>query len=592
MSRRWRVAVAALVVVVAVAVPQAAQAKAFRVSAVQVEATLRPDASMRVVEHLTYDFEGEFHNGTRPIPAGDYEIVDVGVTDHDTGEPLPFEGAPYNLTWHYTAVDERRTFDVAYTVLGAAKVGPDVGELFWKFVGELHPGVGEVRVELGVPGDGVDVRAWAHGPSNGRIEIQGSRVLLSVTGVPAGEFVEARVTVPADQFTVAPQGDAKLPGVLATEQRQADEANHLRQRELDADKRRQRVADALGAGFWIVPLAGWAIFLWLFRRYGKEYPAPPEVGEYVREPPTDPPAFLPTLFAWGTVQPVALSATIVDLAQRGHLTIEETRQDRLILADKVDWKLTRKQQDEPLRPFEQAVLRQLFVDGPETTQSDFADWCRNHRTDAMRWWQDVQAKVKADFAERKYIEGGKGVAYALNILAGLAVVIAGVGAVGAGAPIGVLGIVSGAGQLAATISLRRRTPAGRTRLAEWTAFRRFLTDFSQLADAPVGHLILWERYLVYAVALGVSSEVARALAARIPPPEQGAVAFAPWFIGMHGPGALDSVGSFSGFANDFGPHIVAAATPPRSSSSGSGFGGGGFSGGGGGGGGGGGIGAS
>jgi uncharacterized membrane protein len=174
-------------------------------------------------------------------------------------------------------------------------------------------------------------------------------------------------------------------------------------------------------------------------------------------------------------------------------------------------------------------------------------------------------------------------------VAALAVVGTGLATAAAGAPIGALGIVSGVVQGVATVTLRRRTPAGARRLAEWQAFRRFLLDFSRLDEAPVGHLVLWERYLVYAVALGVTAQVARALEARIPPESAGT--FAPWFVGSHGPGALHSVGSLSGFAGGFGPSIVAAARPPSSSSSGSG-GGGGFSGGGGGGGGGGGIGAS
>ena len=56
---------------------------------------------MRVVEHITYDFDGDFHNGTRPIPPGNYDIVDMTVTEH--GEPLPFDGAPYQLAWHFSA---------------------------------------------------------------------------------------------------------------------------------------------------------------------------------------------------------------------------------------------------------------------------------------------------------------------------------------------------------------------------------------------------------------------------------------------------------------------------------------------------------
>ena len=72
-------------------------------------------------------------------------------------------------------------------------------------------------------------------------------------------------------------------------------------------------------------------------------------------------------------------------------------------------------------------------------------------------------------------------------------------------------------QLALTPLLRQRTPKGQRRIHEWLGVRNYLRDFSQLADAPAGHLVLWERYLVYAVALGVSDDLAHGLAARIPP---------------------------------------------------------------------------
>jgi uncharacterized membrane protein len=582
------VAVVLVLAVVVLAAPPVA-AKEFRIAAVQVEARLQPDGSMQVVEHLTYDFSGEFHNGTRPIPPGDYGIVDVQVTE--AGRPLPFRGAPYDLAWSYDARDERRTFDISYTVLGAAKVGPDVAELYWKFVGDQHPGVGEVRVALDVPGDGLDVRAWGHGPLDGLVEIQGTRVLLTAPDLPPGRFVEARVTLPSNAFTVAPSGDARLPRVLAEETRLADEANAERERDAAASRRRRLVLDVLERVYWLFPVAGWAVFALLWTRYGREHRAPVDVGEYVREPPDDPPAVVPMLFAWGSVPPVALSATIVDLAQRGHLTIEELRKDRWILPDAIDWKLTRSASEDALRPFEHEVLERLFEEGAETTQSEFEDWCKRHRTSADRWWRSVQQKLKTELRERRYIEGGKFGVYAGNVLAAGAVAASGAVVVSQGIVAGAVGIGSGVVQLVATILLRRRTVAGAQRLAEWRAFRRFLEDFSELEEAPVGHLILWERYLVYAVALGVTAQVARALAAKIPAEASSATTFAPWFHGSHGPGALDSIGSLSGFANGFGPTIVAAAHPPSSSSSGSG-GGGGFSGGGGGGGGGGGIGAS
>ena len=585
-------AVATVAFVVLPATP--ASAKSFEIAAVQVEATLRPDGAMAVVEHITYDFDGEFHNGTRFIPPGDYEIVEMSVSDRDTGESLPFEGAPHQLTWHYDALDERKTFDISYVVLGAAKVYEDVAELFWKFVGDEHPGVGAVRIQVNIPGEGVDVRAWAHGPLDGFIEIQAGRVLMSVYDLPSNRFVEGRLAIPASLFTAPRLAGERLPAMLTQEQELADAANAQRQREAEAAERREQWRNRLDTAYPVVPVLGWVVFVLLWVRYGREHKAPIDVGEYLREPPNDPPAFVMMLREWGAVSSRALSATIVDLAQRGYLTIEELRTDRRILPDKVDWQFTWTPApgDEPLRQFEHQVLERLFAAGRVTTQSEFERWCKSNRTSADRWWDGVKESAQREFKQRHYIEGGKGPVYAGNVLAALIVGGLGILAVSFGALVGIIGIASAAIQLMATIVLRRRTPEGAQRLAEWEAVERFLRDFSQLEEAPVGHLILWERYLVYAVALGVTAEVARALAAKIPPEQATQQNFASWYHGSHGgTGALDSIGSLADFSSSFGPTIVAAAQPPSSSSSGSG-GGGGFSGGGGGGGGGGSIGAS
>ena len=111
--------------------------KSFSLPRVAVEAELARDGSMHVVEHITYDFHGPFSYGTRPIPPGAYEIADARVTEN--GQELTSVGAPYNLQWFFSARDEQRTFDVEYTVRPGATVAPDVGEVYWKWVGDAHP---------------------------------------------------------------------------------------------------------------------------------------------------------------------------------------------------------------------------------------------------------------------------------------------------------------------------------------------------------------------------------------------------------------------------------------------------------------------
>jgi hypothetical protein len=104
--------VAALVAWLALAASGPARAKSFTVENVNVDAVLHPDGSMQVVENITYDFEGSFTRGTRPIPRGEYAITDVRVTEGEA--PLPIEGAPHNLSWRFSAQDEERTFTVSY----------------------------------------------------------------------------------------------------------------------------------------------------------------------------------------------------------------------------------------------------------------------------------------------------------------------------------------------------------------------------------------------------------------------------------------------------------------------------------------------
>jgi uncharacterized membrane protein len=146
-----------------------------------------------------------------------------------------------------------------------------------------------------------------------------------------------------------------------------------------------------------------------------------------------------------------------------------------------------------------------------------------------------------------------------------------------------LGVV---GMSVAHVLIRPRIgEQGRERVAKWRAFRRFLTEFSSLPEAPALAVVIWEQYLVYATALGVADEVEKQVKTLIPPEELPS----PW---KGAPSGLDGFSMMRSFTTV--PVHTAASTTTVSSSSSSGIGsfssssggGGGFSGGGGGGGGG------
>ena len=224
--------------------------KQFTLPRVAVDATLATDGSMRVVEHITYDFTGQFHYGTRPIPVGAYTISDVHVTEH--GQELLTSGAPYNLQWFFTAEDETRTFDISYTVTGATIGTPDVAELYWKWVGEDHPTIGLVTATLHVPPGPDRLRAWGHGPLTGVVRVGPDTVRWRAPDVPQGTFVEGRVAIPPARLPALPVTQPpKLQQILREERSWARAANDERAR---AAQDAQRERDARSALTVVVPL--------------------------------------------------------------------------------------------------------------------------------------------------------------------------------------------------------------------------------------------------------------------------------------------------------------------------------------------------
>jgi uncharacterized membrane protein len=237
----------------------------------------------------------------------------------------------------------------------------------------------------------------------------------------------------------------------------------------------------------------------------------------------------------------------------------------------------------PDAPSHQRALVDFLFHGRSTVTSDeLTEWARSNRTQAKKELDRFTAALRSDYRARGYDARLRiGPMLALLAITG-ACIVAGIvitSALRNGIGIAVA-IFGGVLLVAGVALLRNRTPAGATAAARARGLRNYIKDFSELDDAPVGHLILWERYLVFAVALGVSAELIRGLSARLPQvladPQFGA-----WYVGGVGSARFDHLG---GVAHGIGS-AVSAANPGSSGSSG------GFSGGGGGGGGGGGFGA-
>ena len=598
--------------------------KTYHFPRVLIDATIEPDGTLTLRERRTFDFRGEFSTAFFTIDPTHAPVIAIeDFTVREGPEVIPFEQGysdrgGFQATWRFSARDERRTFTISYRVRCAVDVYGDTAHLNWQFIGRdwtERTDLARVTVRVPEPSRRAlarqpacplpaeliedpggyptrplregEVRAWGHGPLAGTVRLPDpGTVELEVRDLNPAVFVEGSILVPLDSVptAAATPGGPGLQRILALERLQAEEANALRSR--------HRVMSALtNVLLFLVPALMLLLVLVAARR-----DRVPEVPRTLQEPPDDLHPVKLTLM-WNTFHKRlgardAYRAQFMHLVQVGAIRLDAEG----TVSDPEEIHIRRGK--EPENEMDRAFVDFLFAEGDEPALSGLRS--RGVRKERLTdWWEMVGEETK-----RSVKSIAKGRSRAESRWMGVVAIAA--SAFGFWAwtgfsegfePFGIVGTraawllpVSVVSWMAASPFLRPRPSMSmRRRIAEWGAFRRFLGTFSTLEDAPTLAVVVWERYLVYAVALGVADRVEKQVRGLIP--EERMAELAP-------DGVSGSWHHWSHRVTHQDAHVAAgaAATVGWSSgwggSSSSGGGGGGFSGGGGGGGGGTGGGAS
>lgn len=275
------------------------------------------------------------------------------------------------------------------------------------------------------------------------------------------------------------------------------------------------------------------------------------------------------------VDPVDIAATIVDMAVRGYLVIEED-QNKVLWWTRTDWTL-RETDKSPsdLMAYEKHLYDGLFSGRSEVSVSDLKGTFATEYGKAERALYE-QGRKRAWFAGRPDKVRAKwlGIAIGALVLSMGAFVVALY--FSRMAVVAVPFVLSALVMLAAHRWMPRRTPKGSELLTRTLGFREFIetaeTDRARFAEQE--HLFI--EYLPYAVVFGATEKWAQAFA-DLSIMTTGA-GLGGWYIWHSGGGGFNAR-AFSSGLSDFSTNMGnAAVTSPPSSSSG---GGGGFSGGGG-----------
>lgn len=585
--------------------------KSYDFPRVEVDATVRPDGSLDLVERRTFDFDGDFSFAFFTIAWPPERIEGLTVTEGGMPVTVREEPSPggFRARWEFDAEDEQRTFEISYTARCAVDVYRDTAHLYWQFIGtgwEVPTESALVRVRF--PGRAVgagpalrpteecpaaapppaaldtrpmaegDVLAWAHGPLQGEVRIpEPDLVVLEVADVPEFTFVEGSIVFPKDAVPVAferPVGQRAT--ILGEERRLAQEANVLRRAFLAEERRRQEDRRVVWWLLFGIPAA--MVVLLVISKVRDRVPGVPRA---LQDPPEDlHPLVVAELMSSfrGVLHPsLAYRTELLHLVGEGN--IEMIPEGKATDPDDLTIRLRDRPQDGVDREFVDALFgsedgtRELSLDEMGKSQA------RGKRF--QKWWMGL-------------LKQGRSLRVATGRWEGKLTALLGIGGAAygfwvAGGRLGPfslwLVLVSVASMIAVLIPMDRRVrPEFRERVAKWKAFRRFLRRFSSLPDAPAMAVVVWERYLAYAVALGVADEVEKQVKALVPQEELPA----PW---ADGPSGVQGLTWFHHVAHSAGAPVVYSSSSGSGSSGGGSFssgggGGGGFSGGGGGGGGG------
>lgn len=569
--------------------------------------TVRPDGRLAVRETIDYDFGPQERHGIyREIPTrvpydNDhdrvYRLSDVQVTS-PTGAPADVSrdesGGLTRLRVGNPdrTVHGRQTYVVSYVVDGALNAFSDHVELYWNAIGaEWAVPIAEASVRVVAPGP-VRRSACFAGPTGSGLPCASPP---SSTGSGGADFAEPGGLAAYNAFTVVvalDQGSVATTGPILAEHWS------LRRSVVPTP-----LTGGLAAGLVVVGGVGLA---WLVgtrgrdRRFAGQTPGLlPLEGAHPREEAAPLLSREPVAVAFtppeglrpgqvGTLlderaSVLDVTATIVDLAVRGFLRIEEL--ERTHWFSSRDWRLVRLDPpapDPPLLPYEQDLYAGLFQSGTEVLLSGL----KTHFASRL---QAVQDKLYVDVTAAGWFRGRPDKVRGRYAGAGVLLAAAGgwltwtlahhVHWPVVGVAITVLGLALWrlAGRMPA------RTARGSAVLAQAKGFRQYIRTaegeqlrFEEGAD-------IFSRYLPYAIVFGEADRWVRVFGA-LSTAAGGSAASAPsWYAGPSG----WTFGSFSDSLDGFTSSTtgaIAAATP--SSSGGSGFSGGSSGGGGGGGGGG------
>ena len=501
----------------------------YRIEKLDIEANLQKDGSMVVSEAVTYDID-EINGVYFDIDAkgfGELEDLQVFEDDPNTSSfkevdtsnyEVSVSDELYRIKLYSKNQNNIRTFKFVYKLPEAITVYDDVAQFNRKMVGkEWQQGIKYITAKVIVPVptdyDNSNILVFGHGPLTGEVDREENTIVYKLDDYYPGDFLEAHILMEPEIFSEYNKSkivhkDMKQK-LLDMEAKLADEANAERDKARRQPNKFKKLFGKQGLMLGVLVSIWGALMFYIYGIYRRKNRVKNSVGKYLRELPDDSSPALVGSFMTDSISGNEILATIVDLIRRKILRLETSEEKSIITLVGNTEKLSAQER----------VIVDIYIndfgDGKSLDLKSFGFFQKVPMSTARKFekWKTI---IQSEMNRKDLVfEGFKGMGKDLfyKSLCGIILGIKFFGNILEKAMESKMFLIIIIMGVILFISLTKaRYP--RKELAEakdkWQAFKNFLSDYSQLEEAKITSVHLWEQYFVYAVALGVSEKVVKA----------------------------------------------------------------------------------
>jgi len=523
-----------LLLAILIALPLSLQAKSYSIDSVLVQAWITDDGALEIEHTRVIRFKkGSFSWADYSLPLRDIGAVsDVTVregsreylqndSEEDDTYQVEISEDELYIKWHYSARRESRRFTLAFTLRDVAKRHQDAGELFFAFAGEGRPkDTGFMRVTVFLPQEAPSrstVQAWLRQPLFGAIETRDDRVIAETTDLNRRTPFLMRLLFPEYMLAGVAQSPNAVRDAISREELQlAMEREQRRETYFREREEKQKLAQQLTPWGWLILAAGVVALVLIYTRLGRGFDVQVDRSQQGMLPDMH-----PALFAGhanqNQVSGRSVAATLLELARRGIIRIDAGEQSRkpkkfILRLQRDNWKGTQS----TLHDFENQMITFLFDElaGGDELHSDVL---KKRKSDVRKWYEKWYRSVKEILKKQPFYDRASITGTVLMAVVGLAIAALGiVFAVMAGKALAFV-IIGGFVLFALSFTILRMTPESKEMFERSQQLKAFIKKIN-----PTNPVIYdsYDRYLVWAVALGLGEKNMRNIIEAIPQTER------------------------------------------------------------------------